>query len=129
MKYLCIDYGAKRVGISVSDAAGTIAFPRKTLPNDAQLKARIEEIIMQEGVASIVVGDTLSHGGARNSVSAAAQSFSDELAEQSGLPIKRAWEVWSSIEAGRLAPKGKEHDDAAAAAFILQRFLDMHQSG
>lgn len=128
MKYVCIDYGAKRVGISVSDAAGSIAFPRETLPNDARLKAALSELIEREKIESVVVGDTLSHGGARNDVSAAAQAFSDELAQKSGLPVERAWEVWSSIEAGRFAPKGKEHDDAAAAAFILQRFLDMRKS-
>jgi RNase H-fold protein (predicted Holliday junction resolvase) len=47
--------------------------------------------------------------------------------QQSGLPIERSWEVWSSIEAGRFAGKGHEHDDASAAAFILQRFLDMRK--
>ena len=34
-------------------------------------------------------------------------------------------EAMSSIEASRYAEKGNEHDDAAAAAVILQRYLDM----
>ena len=113
--------------MAVSDAGGTIAFPRDTLPNDARLAQTIQDFIAKEGVESIVVGDTLSHGNAENPVSSAAQAFCDDIAGRTGLPVERAWEVWSSIEAGRYAPKGSEHDDAAAAAFILQRFLDMRK--
>jgi putative Holliday junction resolvase len=31
MKYLGIDYGQKRTGIAVTDPAGVMAFPRRTL--------------------------------------------------------------------------------------------------
>jgi len=125
MKYLCIDYGSKRVGLAVSDVGGTIAFPRSTLQNDDRLSDRIQEVIDEEKIESIVVGDTKSHGGAANSVSEQADAFVEAIKKQTGLPMERSWEAWSSIEVGKLAPKGHEHDDAAAAAFILQRFLDM----
>jgi putative Holliday junction resolvase len=128
MKYLCIDYGSKRVGIAVSDAGGTIAFPRKTLRNDDHLMEHIRTVIENEKIKSIVIGDTKSHGGAANSVSIEADAFAQAIKKQAGLPVERSWEAWSSIEAGKFAPKGREHDDAAAAAFILQRFLDMRKS-
>ena len=129
MKYLGIDFGAKRVGVAVSDARGTIAFPRSTIPNDERLLAQLQEVVRVDEVESIVVGDTRSHGGAPNTISDKADAFAASLARETGLPLERSWEAWSSIEAGKLAPKGAEHNDASAAAFILQRFLDMKKNG
>ena len=124
MKYLGIDYGAKRVGLAVSDAAGSIAFPRATLPNDTQLFSQLEELVKNEKISAIVVGDTRSHGGKDNPVTASAEAFVEALQKALAIPVERVWEMWSSIEASRYAPEGKGHDDASAAAVILQRFLD-----
>ena len=125
MKYLGIDYGSRRVGVAVSDAEGTIAFPRTTLANDDQLFARLREVIEKEHIGMLVVGDTRSHGGADNPVTPEAEAFVATLERETKLPVERVWEMWSSIEASRYAPEGKEHDDAAAAAIILQRYLDI----
>ena len=126
MKYLGIDFGTKRVGLAVSDDAGAIAFPRATLPNDAQLFSQLVELVKNEKIGSIVVGDTRSHGGKDNPVTAEAEAFVSALqTSMSDIPVKRVWEMWSSIEASRYAPEGKGHDDSSAAAIILQRFLDI----
>lgn len=124
MKYLGIDYGAKRVGVAVSDAPGTIAFPRATLSNDAQLFSQLEELVKNEKIGTVVVGDTRSHGGKDNPVTPGAEAFVAALQKTLAIPVERVWEMWSSIEASRYAPEGKEHNDASAAAIILQRFLD-----
>lgn len=126
MKYLAVDYGAKRIGVAVSDADGTIAFPRATLPNDARLLPALVKIAVEEKVQHIVVGDTRTVSGAKNPVTEEAEGFTSTLAQHSGLPVTRAFEAWSSIEASRYAPEGKGHDDSSAAAVILQRFLDTH---
>jgi putative Holliday junction resolvase len=125
MKFLGIDYGSKRIGVAVSDAAGAIAFPRKVVPNDDQALPRILRSIEDERVGACVVGDTLGSSGAENPVTAQARRFSEELQRQSALPVVYAPELWSSIEAARYAPEGGAHDDSAAAAIILQRYLDM----
>lgn len=124
MRYLGVDYGAKRVGVAVSDDAGTIAFPRTTLPNDDKLLSQLSALINSEKIGGIVVGDTRSHGGKDNPVTAGAEAFVAALQAAAGLPVERVWEMWSSIEASRYAPEGRGHDDASAAAVILQRFLD-----
>ena len=124
-KYIGIDFGIKRVGIAVSDALGSIAFPRVVLVNDETLIPRIAEIAQTEKAEAIIVGDTNSHSGAKNPVSAQADAFVEKLKETVKLPVERSWEVWSTMEVSKLATKGHEHDDASAAAFILQRFLDM----
>jgi putative Holliday junction resolvase len=128
MKYLGIDYGAKRIGIAVSDTAGTIAFPRATVSNDGSLMSYFEVLIESEDIGAIVMGDTKTHGGKANPISVQADAFADMLADETGLTVNRSWELWSSMEVGKLATKGHEHDDAAAAAFILQRYLDMNST-
>ena len=125
MKYLGIDYGAKRVGLAVSDGAGTIAFPRAAIGNDEKLLSVLVRLAEEEKVERIVVGDTRSSGGKENPVTQAVEKFKQSLANVSGIPVELVPEIWSSIEASRYAEKGNEHSDAAAAAIILQRFLDM----
>jgi putative pre-16S rRNA nuclease len=128
MKYLGIDYGTKRVGIAVSDAEGKIAFPRGLFLNDQYLLQSIVDFVAKENIEKIIVGDTRSHGGGENPVTAEAEQFMKDLEQGTKLPVTRAFEVFSSIEASRYAPGTKQHDDSAAAAVILQRFLDMHAS-
>ncbi len=125
MKHLGIDYGAKYVGLAITDADGTIAFPRAEIPNDAALLPFLVRMIEQEKIGHIIVGDTRTHGGAENPVTKAAEAFVAQLSQATAIPVEFATEIWSSIEASRYAPKGEEHNNAAAAAIILQRFLDM----
>lgn len=124
MRYLGIDYGAKRIGLSVSDEGGAFAFPRETIPHDTTSIDRISDLVRKERIGQIVMGDTRTLSGAENPVTKEAENFRAQLEIHAGVPVLAVWETWSSIEASRFAPKGKEHDDAAAAAIILQRFLD-----
>jgi len=126
--YLGIDYGKKRVGTALSDERGRIAFPHAEIPNDEKLLHELKQIIIDKKVDHVVVGDTRASGGARNPVTAEAEGFIAALEKASGKSVKKVPEVWSSMEASRYAPKGQEHDNAAAAAFILQRYLDMNAS-
>ncbi|MDO8514411.1 MAG: RuvX/YqgF family protein [bacterium] len=125
MKYLGIDYGSKWVGLALSNDAGTIAFPRAEIENDEKLIPFLFRMIEQEKVGQIIVGDTLASGGAENRITREAQTFVEALAKSCSIPIEFAPEMWSSIEASRYAPKGEEHNNAAAAAVILQRYLEM----
>jgi len=124
MKYLGIDYGAKRIGLAVSSEG--IAFPRGTIPNDSVLLAALKEVVEKERIDSIVVGDTRSWGGTANIITKDAEAFIERLQKEIGVPVVSAGEAGSSIEAARLAPENEKHDDAAAA-IILQRYLEMHQ--
>lgn len=125
MKYLGVDYGSKRVGIAVSNSEGTIAFPRSAVLNDRELVEHIKRMCEEEKIEKIVVGDTRTVGGMANPVTKEAEAFMRELQAGTSLPVESAFEGWSSIEASRYAEKGNEHNDAAAAAVILQRYLDM----
>jgi len=124
MKFLGVDYGAKRVGLAQSDATGSIAFPLETVPNDANLLAHVQKLMEERRIHAVVVGDARAFGGGENPVTKDVEAFAQSLKE-AGITVEMAWEAGSSIEASRYAEKGDEHKDEAAAAIILQRFLDM----
>lgn len=126
MRYLGIDYGARRIGLALSDERGEFAFPKETVPNDATSVDRIAQIAAREGAEAIILGDARAMNGAENLITDEVEAFAKILSGHAGLPVTLAREAWSSIEAARFAPKGKEHNDAAAAAIILQRYLDTH---
>ncbi len=125
MKYLGIDYGKKMVGIAISDDDGRIAFPRAVVPNDEKLLTFVARKVAEEKIATIVVGDTRTVSGEENPVTKEADAFINAIAQTTAVHVERVFEAWSSKEASRYAPKGEEHNDGAAAAIILQRFLDM----
>ena len=123
MRYLGIDYGAKRIGLALSDPSAQFAFPHETIPNDATTIDRLQQIMKREDVKGLVIGDARAANGEANPITEAAERFIDSLnALRTNVHVVS--EAWSSIEAARFAPKGAEHNDAAAAAIILQRFLD-----
>lgn len=124
MRYIGIDYGTTNVGVAVSDAGGAFAFPRATLRNDGALIGALAALARTEKADAFVMGDTKAQSGADNDFTARAESFAQKLAEQTTLTVHRVREDWSSFEAKRFAPEGSAHDDSAAAAIILQRFLD-----
>lgn len=127
MRYLGVDYGTKRIGIAVSDANGGFAFPRETIPNDATAIDRLARLAKEESIQEIVLGDARAVSGAANPITDEAEAFGKRLEHYMQLPVNTIWEAWSSVEAARFAPKGKEHDDSAAAAIILQRYLDKNR--
>lgn len=124
MRYLGIDYGTKRIGIAVSDGEGSIAFPRKTITNDANLLRELGHVIEEERIEAVVIGDARALSGAENTITAESDAFTKRLKETFNIPAHRMREAYSSAEAMRFAPPGKRHDDSSAAAIILQRFLD-----
>ena len=129
MRYLGLDYGTKRVGVAVSDDAGRFAFPKETLLNDHRLVARIAEIATLEKVQAIVIGDARSLSGGHNKITDEADRFAENVKNLTKLTMFRIREAYSSAEAMRFAPAHHRHDDSAAAAIILQRFLDEHGQG
>jgi len=125
MRYLGIDYGEKRIGLSVSDEAGSFAFPRETIVADSSAVSVIAELVANEGIGAIVIGIPETHSGNENKIEATIRRFAGSLQEATGFTPSFQNEQYSSVEASRFAP-GEKKDDAVSAALILQRFLDAH---
>src|SRR3989338_8464919 len=122
MRFLGIDYGSKKIGLALSDEAGVLAFPEAVLVNDAHALARIVELLEERGGGEIVIGESRTRSGERNPLMEKIDSFVSALARKCDLPIRLEPEFYASREAQRF--NAPEHEDAAAAALILQRYLD-----
>jgi putative Holliday junction resolvase len=134
-----LDVGERRIGVAISDATGTLARPVGVLqaaalgPSAVDLAAReVARLGRQEdGVASIVIGLPRRLDGSPTDMTSRVRAFADRLATATGLPIALQDERLTSREAeSRLAEREKDWRtrkkqlDAAAAAVILQDYLD-----
>lgn len=122
MRYLGVDYGTKKVGLALSDEAGTMGFPHAIVPNTPQLVEAVAEIVTREKAGLIVIGESRDLAGGENPVAAEARAFGDRLALRASVPVRYESEVFTSAEARRGAPKGARVD-ASAAALILTSYL------
>ncbi len=142
MKFLGIDFGTKRIGVAISDEGGTLAFPKEIIANgqNTDVFKRIGDIVKEENVGEIVVGESVDFSGRLNMLSARIELFIGELKEKFNLSVHKQKEFLTSVEARRskdgkhtLTPSQAHSKlkstkagrvDASAAALILQRYLD-----
>ncbi|MBK5215426.1 MAG: Holliday junction resolvase RuvX [Candidatus Pacebacteria bacterium] len=135
MRYLGIDYGAKRVGLSLSDEEGKIAFPFKIISNNLELVDTIHNICGEEEISAIVLGESTDISGKPNKIMGSIEEFKRNLEGELDLPIYFEKEFMTSIFAR--GNEGKKENNArkskkekavkiddSAAALILQRYLD-----
>lgn len=131
MRYLGIDYGTKKVGLALSDEAGTMGFPHAILPNSPKLLEEVSTLATKENIGAVVIGESRDYQGALNPAGVFARAFGQELAGRTGLPVFYESEVLTSAEARRApakeeknrSPKTHEQVDASAAALILTSYL------
>lgn len=139
MRVLGIDYGAKRIGLALSDATATLASPWRLLqrpPSEAEtLRIMIKEIDLlakdDDGLEAVVVGWPRRLDGSPTHQTAIVETFARLLETKIAVPVILQDERLSSHEAeSRLATreadwrKRKAKLDAMAAAVILQDYLD-----
>lgn len=133
MRALGIDYGAKRIGLALSDPEGRVAVPLSTLmrKDDRSAAREIARIALREEVGRLVVGEPIGLDGTRGEAAGRARRFGERLAELTGLPVEMINESLTSVEAAeRLRAAGvdlrrnPERLDAVAAQILLQEALD-----
>jgi putative holliday junction resolvase len=146
-RLLCLDVGERRIGVAVSDPSGRLATPltiveRRAAERDFQ---RIADLVRTEGAAQVVVGLPRTLGGEIGPQARRVRRWADRLAPYLSVPLVFADERYSTAEAARRlagagilsggarpagrrgahrAAGGKVYLDAAAAAVILQDYLD-----
>jgi len=123
MKYLGIDYGKARIGVAVSDEGGRIAFPREVFENESEYASlhRISELVATEKIAEVVMGLPHAMPGVSQDFRDEVKGFSEKLKERAKVRVHFEDELFTTRIAERLSDK---KSDAAAAALILQSFLD-----
>jgi putative pre-16S rRNA nuclease len=139
VRALGIDYGHKRIGLALSDATGLLARPWRTIGRHGgppQVAATLAELIRtlaaeSDGLASVVVGLPRRLNGEPNEQTPIVEQLVSRLRPLVPVPVVTQDERLTSREAeGLLARrepdwrKRKAQLDAAAAAVILQDYLD-----
>ncbi len=129
-----IDYGARNVGIALSDDAQIFAFAKDIYKNNDMLMDLLAQLAKKENVESFVVGESDNPAGGQNTIMRRIAIFSEALKVRTDLPVDQISEAYSSAEARRaLETKIKTRKDtkvsvdAAAAAIILQTYLDSNR--
>ena len=117
-----IDFGSKNVGVAFTDESGSMAFPHKVLPNDANLNKAIVKLANEKGVGEIVIGHSLDKSGKENKIHASVEEFMLDMTLELGIPIHLEPEQYSTQQAIRIQGKNAQ-TDAAAAAIILDSFI------
>jgi putative Holliday junction resolvase len=135
-RILALDVGEARIGLAVSDETGFLATPVEAIKR-TEPEADVRAVIaVSEGLGAIriVVGMPVSLNGTYGSQARRVQGFKRILNAASELPVESWDERFSTVEAERrLRESGVEPSrdrarlDSAAAAVILQSFLDAHR--
>lgn len=133
-RVLGIDYGSKRIGVSVSDPLQIIAQALETIPNNSRTFEAIAEIVQREQVGCVVVGMPLNLKGEKAQKAQEVMEFMKQLQKNIDIEILTWDERFTSSLAHdtllRMGTKKKERRinkgrvDSMAAAIMLQSFLD-----
>ncbi|MFA6503209.1 MAG: Holliday junction resolvase RuvX [Candidatus Paceibacterota bacterium] len=131
MRYLGVDYGSSKIGLALSDEAGTMGFPHSIVPNTPRTADDLCVLIAKEDVGAVVIGESRTLSGGENPIAEAARALGALLTERAGVPVFYESEVFTSAlarrapakEAKSRAPKSRANVDASAAALILTSYL------
>jgi putative Holliday junction resolvase len=133
MRILGLDIGDSRIGVAISDPVEIIATPLTviTRDDDNTAIAAIIHLVGQYDVKRIVIGLPYSLDGSIGRQANKVKDFVDKLSQSTSARIELRDERLSTVAAERLLrgagnkkARRRSHLDAAAAAFILQGYLD-----
>jgi putative Holliday junction resolvase len=132
MRYLGVDYGARRIGLAVSDPEGKVAMPHSvvTEENPKAQVAQVAEVARAAGVEAVVVGRPVGLSGEAGPAEKKVHRFAGRL---SSLALRVVlWDERFTTHGARHALQQLELDareqrpviDQVAATLMLQSYLD-----
>jgi len=133
VRFIGLDLGSKRIGVSICDERQSIATPFKTInkTNTSELIDELKVIIEENNIGGIIVGNPVNMDG---SLGRSAQSVNDvalNISKSIYLPVILWDERLSTVGAFNLSSqldtnvsKRVKTIDQNAAAFILQGAID-----
>ncbi len=133
-----IDVGKTRVGVAVADELGLLAHPRPYVDGRDPRRAidALAKLAKEDGIELFLVGLPKQLDGSEGISARRARRFALGLSRRSALPVKLVDERLSTREArARLREQGvrdreaRERIDSAAAAVLLQSWLDAQRAG
>ena len=135
MRIMALDIGDKRIGVALSDPLGMLASPlttiERTTPDTESAIDAILALAEQHEAAEILVGIPYLMSGRIGAQARITLDFAQALADRTHIPVTHTDERLSSVQAdrmlaqsGRASEQDKGRTDSAAAAVILQAYLD-----
>ena len=136
MRIMGLDYGSKTVGVAISDPLGITAQGIEIIRREKETKlrqtlARIEALIKEYQVESIVLGFPKNMNNTIGDRSEKSLAFKEMLEKRTGLDVVMWDERLTTVEANRTLMEGKvrredrsKYVDMLAAVYILQGYLD-----
>ncbi len=131
-----MDYGAKSVGVAISDELLLTAQPVETIWRERETKlrktyARIEELIEEYDVEKIIVGLPKKLNNEEGERCEKTREFVEDLERRTGLEVifedERLTTMEADVvlgEAGVDKEKRKKYIDKLAASLILKNYLE-----
>lgn len=131
-----LDYGAKTVGVAISDELLMTAQPVETIRRDRETKlrktlARIEELMEEYEVEKVVIGLPKKLNNEEGDRCEKTREFARMVHQRSGLEVifwdERLTTVLAdaALAEGNVAPKDrKDYIDKIAASLILKSYLE-----
>ena len=134
MTIMALDIGGKRIGVAVSDS-GILAAPHSVLQRKSRNSdfASLRQLMEELQVERVIVGVPYSLSGP-DPVGPQARRimrFAEALAKTVPVPLEYFDESYSTVDAEKLlqaSGRNRVPVDAAAAAVILQNYLDSENS-
>lgn len=126
------------MGLAVADELGMMAHPRPHLDgrDPKRLIGELARLAEAEGVTRFLVGLPRSMSGAEGPGARRARAFAEQLRAESGVAVELVDERLTTVEAmTRLKEGGTDERrargriDSAAAAVLLQAWLDAQRNG
>lgn len=141
MRIMGLDFGSRTVGVAISDPLGYTAQGIEIIRRERENKlrrtlARIEELIQEYQVESIVLGFPKNMNNTIGDRAEKSLEFQETLKKRTGLPVVMWDERLTTVEANRTMMESGirrenrgEYVDELAAMFILQGYLDSLSKG
>lgn len=134
-RLLGLDVGSKTIGLALSDPSLTLATPLTTLRRGKRFRddaAALAEVIARHSVGGLVIGLPVNMDGSEGPRAQSVRQFAANVLERLDDPPIAFWDERLStaavtrtmLEADLSRKRRAELVDRAAAAFILQGFLD-----
>lgn len=136
MRILALDYGLARTGVAVSDPTGLIASPYKVIPsrNYEKLLIAVGETIAEVSPDRIILGYPRRTDGIKSEMCEGVERFREEIKSRFGIEAELVDEKYTTVIASQMLHAGginakeqRKNIDAAAAAVLLQGYLDAHR--
>ena len=136
MRVLAIDYGMARTGIAVSDPTGLIASPYKVIPskNYEKLLNALGDVLSEVSPEKVLLGYPARTDGIKSEMCERVERFREELMSRFHVEAELVDEKYTTVIASQMLHAGGQSSkeqrksiDAAAAAVLLQGYLDAHR--